>query len=78
MIALHPLHKYTMEPNIHKLQSDSLTYEIMYTNERRRIPEFCDIRRQLNRDNCLPSYEIPAQISKIFLALVIIPCHEPP
>jgi len=36
-----------MEPSIHKLLSDIvINYEIMYT-------QFCDIRRQLNRDNCL-------------------------
>ena len=53
----------------------------MYMNERRRVAQFYHIRRQQNRDNGLitntPRCEIPAQITKIFLALVIIPYHEP-
>ena len=54
----------------------------MYTNERRRVAQFCHIRRRQNRDKRLitnaPRSEIPAQITKILLALVIIPYHEPP
>ena len=40
----------------------------MYTNERRRVAQFCHIRRRQNRDNRLitnaPRSEIPAQITK--------------
>jgi hypothetical protein len=41
----------------------------MYTNERRRVAQFCHIQRHQNRDNGLitntPRCEIPAQITNI-------------
>ena len=43
----------------------------MYTKERRRIPEFCDIRRQLDRQYSQISYPPKFALSRTALKLSV-------